>query len=123
MALFLLYFVASSFRVTKKEFDRIVLLAILGGGAAALLSAYGFYSGTGFGQHAVRATLVVGDQKVNPNHFGASLLIPLSFATARVLSARHRLTRIFALFILAVISLQDYSSRVRVRSLLPRLLC
>jgi O-antigen ligase len=105
VALFLLYLIASSFRITEKEFDRIVSLAILGGGIAALLSVYGYYYGVGFAQHYVRATLVMGTGEVNPNRFGGCLLIPLSFALARLMTARHQWARILALGLFAIISL------------------
>jgi len=105
VALFLLYLAASSFRITEKEFDRIVSLAMMGGGVAALLSVYGYYYGVGFAQHYVRATLVLGNGEVNPNQFGSCLLIPLSFAIARLVCARHWLTRILALSLLVIISL------------------
>src|SRR2546429_71822 len=82
VALFLFYLVASSFRITEKEFDWIVFLTILGGGIAALWSLQQFYSGVGFGQHGIRATLVVGENEANPNRFGIRLLLPLAFAMA-----------------------------------------
>lgn len=104
-ALFLFYLAASSFRITEREFDRIVWLTILGGAVAALLSVYGFYFGAGFAQHATRATLAAGGGHVNPNRFGSCLLVPLAFGLARFLTARHRWARIFALFLLVITSL------------------
>ena len=105
IALFLFYLAASSFRITEKEFDRIVWLTILGGAMAALLSVYGFYFGAGFAQHATRATLAAGGGYVNPNRFGSCLLIPMAFAMARFLTARARWTRIFALLLLGITGL------------------
>jgi len=97
VALFLFYLAASSFRITEKELDRIVSLAILGGAAAAVWSIYSHYFGAGFAQHQVRATLATGSGAVNPNRFGSCMLIPLSLVLALFLSARHRWTRILAL--------------------------
>ncbi len=104
-ALFLFYLAASSLRITEREFDRIVWLTILGGAVAALLSVYGFYFGAGFARHATRATLAAGGGYVNPNRFGSCLLVPMAFAMARFLTARHRWARIFALFLLGITGL------------------
>ena len=103
-ALFLFYLVANSFRITEREFDRIVWLTILGGAVAALFSVYGYYNGASSAQHA-RATLSAGGGYVNPNRFGSTLLVPLAFAMARSLSARHRWARMCALFFLIITSL------------------
>jgi O-antigen ligase len=105
VALFLFYLVASSFRITEKELDRIVTLAILGGAAAATWSLYSHYFGAGFAQHQLRATLANGREVVNPNRFGSCMLIPLSLALARFLSARHRWTRVMALGLFGIISI------------------
>ena len=105
VALFLFYLAASSFRITEKELDRIATLAILGGAAAAIWSVYSHYYGAGFAQHQVRATLATGSGEVNPNRFGGCLLIPLSLALARSLSARRRLTKTLALCLFATIGL------------------
>lgn len=104
-SLFLFYLVASSFRITEKEFNRIVWLTILGGAVAALISVYGFYYGAGFAHHATRATLAAGGGHVNPNRFGSCLLVPLAFALARLVSAPHRLEKILALCLLGITSL------------------
>ena len=104
-ALFLFYLAASSFRISEKEFDRIVWLTILGGALAALFSVYGFYYGAGAAQHATRATLAAGGGYVNPNRFGSTLLVPLAFAMARSFSAPHRWARMCALVLLVITSL------------------
>lgn len=104
-SLFLFYLAACSFRISEKEFDRIVWLTILGGAVAATLSVYGFYFGAGFSQHATRATLAAGGGHVNPNRFGSCLLLPLAFALARVLTVRNRLAKILALSLLGITSL------------------
>jgi O-antigen ligase len=104
-ALFLFYLVANSFRITEKEFDRIVWLTILGGALAALFSVYGFYYGAGAAQHATRATLAAGGGYVNPNRFGSTLLVPLAFAMARSFGAQHRWARMCALALLVITSL------------------
>jgi O-antigen ligase len=105
VSLFLFYLAGSSFRITEKELDRIVSFAILGGAAAAAWSVYSHYYGAGFAEHEVRATLTIGGGAANPNRFGGCMLIPLSLALARFLSARHRWARILALGLFATISL------------------
>jgi O-antigen ligase len=105
VSLFLFYLVASSFRITEKELDRIVSLAILGGAAAAIWSIYSHYYGAGFAQHQMRATLATQSGAVNPNRLGSCLLIPLSLALARFLSARQRWIRTLALGLFAIVGL------------------
>ena len=105
IALFLFYLVASSFRITEKEFDWLVLLTILGGGAAALWSVRQFYSGVGFGLHDIRATLTVGETEANPNRFGIRLLLPVSFAMAYFLSARRWYAKAFAFSVMVMAGL------------------
>jgi O-antigen ligase len=105
VSLFLFYLAGSSFRITEKELDRIVSLAILGGAAAAVWSIYSHYYGAGFAQHQVRATLATGSGEVNPNRLGSCLLIPLSLALARFLSARQRWIRTLALGLFATVGL------------------
>jgi O-antigen ligase len=105
VSLFLFYLAASSFRITEKELERIVILAILGGAAGAAFSIYSYYHGAGFAEHQTRATLAIGTGEVNPNRFGGCLLIPLPFALARFLSTRHRWERILALGLFATICL------------------
>ena len=46
-----------------------------------------------------------GRWEANPNRFGSTLLVPLAFAMARSLSARHRWARMCALVFLVTISL------------------
>jgi O-antigen ligase len=104
-ALFLFYLAASSFRIDKKEFDWIILMTILGGLAAALMSFYQFHSGVGWGQHDIRATLVVGDTEVNPNRFGNRLLLPLSLLIGMFVLARHWSVKLSILCSLLVIGL------------------
>ena len=98
------YLVASTFRISEKEFNFVISASILAGGAAAVLSIYEFYSGMIIASHQVRATLVAGDVEGNPNRFAIRLLLPLSFAIARAVSARHWRSRAVALFFMAIMS-------------------
>lgn len=98
------YLVASAFRINEREFNWIVSASILAGGAAAIFSIYEFYSGMIIASHQVRATLVAGDLEGNPNRFAIRLLLPLSFAIARVVSARKWRPRLIALVVMAIIS-------------------
>lgn len=104
IALFLFYVSASSFRITEKELNWIMWAIILGGGLAALVSIYEFYSGMIVASHTVRATLVGGQAEANPNRFATRLLLPLSLAIGRFVSARHWSARVAALFFISIIS-------------------
>jgi O-antigen ligase len=98
------YLAASTFRISEKEFNWIMSASILAGGAAAILSIYEFYNGMIIASHQVRATLVAGDIEANPNRFAIRLLLPLSFAIARVVSARQWWSRLIALAFMALLS-------------------
>ncbi len=104
VSLFLLYLVASSFRITEKEFSGVISFAILGGAAAGVMAVYGYYFGVGFAQHYVRATLVMANgEQVNPNRFGGCLLPPLAFALGRLMSARTGWLKVIWLSCLAMV--------------------
>lgn len=106
VALFLFFLVASSFRPTQQEFNWIIALTVVGGVAAALYSLNEYRAGISFvTRDAVRATLSVGENYVNPNRFAVRLLLPLSFSIAGFLSANNRRLKLIALGCAGVISL------------------
>jgi O-antigen ligase len=81
--LFALYIVAVSFRVTRQELSRIVLLTVVGGAVVALLIIFQF------AHHVTqegRASLVAGNLESNPNELAFDLLLPFSLALGGVLS-------------------------------------
>ena len=102
-ALMLLYLVAVSFRVTKKQFVAIAVMAIIGGCIAAGYAAFSFYQGVAFGSTG-RASLILGDASADPNYFAASLLLPLSLAIGGLLSSRSWLKRLAFLASVLLIS-------------------
>jgi O-antigen ligase len=102
-SLYLFYLVATSFRVTEREFSAVVRLTIWGGCAAALVSAYEFYHGTLFG--GMRGSLILGSNVSDPNIFAAGLLLPFSLAIAEFLGARTLRRKIFMLLGCGLIAL------------------
>jgi O-antigen ligase len=112
---FLFFLVASSLRVTEKEFNWLIVAVLVGGAAAALYSLYQFQHGMGLvdPRESMRATLVAGETIVNPNRFAVRMLLPLSFALARFLTASTRLGRFVGLVCaaLAVLTLLFTGSR------------
>ena len=82
VTLFAVYIVAATFRVTKQELSRILMLAVLGGAAAASIIVFEFAHHVTF---EGRATLVVGSLAANANDLAYNLLPPLSLALSGVL--------------------------------------
>ena len=115
VAAFLFFLVASSLRVTEKEFNRLIIAVLVGGVAAALYSLYQFQHGIGLvaPRDSMRATLVAGETIMNPNRFAIRMLLPLSFAMARFVTAPTRLGKVLGLACagLAVLALLFIGSR------------
>jgi O-antigen ligase len=99
--LFALYIVATSFRVTRRELSRIVLLSVAGGAVAASLIILQF---TNHISIEGRASLVVGNLESNPNDLAFSLLLPFSLALGGVLSEVSLLKRTTLLAALALMA-------------------
>jgi O-antigen ligase len=110
-SLYIFYLVATSFRVTEREFSAVVRLAIWGACAAALVSAYEFYHGTLFG--GMRGSLILGSSVSDPNIFAAGLLLPFSLAIAEFLGARTLRQKIFMLFGCGLIALSLFLTMSR----------
>lgn len=79
LSILLLYLVTTSFAITQKELRGVTFLAVLGGCVTGGIAAFEFYSGKLFLQ-TERSSLMFGERGTDPNHFGASLLLPLSLA-------------------------------------------
>ena len=92
-ALWLLYLAASSFRLSRREFDWLVWLTILGGCAASAFSLYQYHAGASW-YGSARATVVVGENEMNPNFFAIKLLLPLALALGQLFSRRDLRERI-----------------------------
>lgn len=79
VALLLLYLVAVSIRVTKKELRAIALFIILGGTIAGAYACLQYGKGVYY-HNSTRASLDTGERETDPNGFAASLMLPMSLA-------------------------------------------
>jgi len=93
--LLLLYLVATSFRLTKRELLVVAALTVLGGCAAALFASSEFLRGNSF-EGTARSSLMIGERETDPNQFATSLLLPLSLAIGGMVLSRHRSVRMAA---------------------------
>jgi len=84
--LFLIYLCVGLYPIKKKEVEFLKSLIIFSGFAAAIFSLVLYiYYGVTFGNSG-RASLVFGEERrVDPNHFAASLVLPLIFALEQML--------------------------------------
>jgi len=119
LLLLLLYLVAVSSRVTEKELDTIVWLAVLGGSVAASISLYQFSRGQYFIPpdapqiQTGRAALSAGAFATEPDALGATLVLPFSLAAGILLSSRTWLSRLFMIGCVALIVICIYASMSR----------
>jgi O-antigen ligase len=119
LLLLLLYLVAVSSRVTEKELDTIVWLAVLGGSVAASISLYQFSRGQYFIPpdapqiQTGRAALSAGAFATEPDALGAILVLPFSLAAGILLSSRTWLSRLFMIGCVALIVICIYASMSR----------
>ncbi|HXY13059.1 MAG TPA: O-antigen ligase family protein [Terriglobales bacterium] len=104
LSLWLLYVIATAFRINEEEMRVVLVLAVLGGCVAAVMSVHEFYSGT-FYLQSTRSSLMLGNRDTDPNQFGASLLLPLSLTIGAVVQGRGRTLRACAMLAIATLSL------------------
>jgi hypothetical protein len=104
LSLLFLYLIATAFRITKKEMSAVIILAVLGGCAAAIIASRQFYGGAVF-QETSRSSLMFGDRETDPNQFAASLLMPLSLALGFLMLSRSWIVRGGAITAIATLSL------------------
>jgi O-antigen ligase len=88
--LFGFYIVAVSFRFRTRELARILFFTVAGGcfTAALIVLQFAYHL-----NEEGRASLILGDQKSNPNDLSFSLLLPFSFALAGALSQKNLFKR------------------------------
>jgi O-antigen ligase len=82
----------------------VVILAVLGGCAAAIIASWQFYGGAVF-QETSRSSLMFGDRETDPNQFAASLLMPLSLALGFLMLSRSWIVRCGAITAIGTLSL------------------
>lgn len=119
LLLLLLYLVAVSSRVTEKELDTIVWLAVLGGSVAASISLYQFSQGQYFVRpdapqlQTGRAALSAGSFATEPDALGATLILPFSLAAGILLSTRTWPSRFFMIGCVGLIGTCIYATMSR----------
>jgi hypothetical protein len=102
-----LLLVAVSFDISREEFDRICVMAVIGGVASALM---GYLFGYGAFEAGGRSTLAVGGVVANPNGFASSLLLPLALAVAGFMRFRTTAAKVASLAAIAFLGLGVYIS-------------
>jgi O-antigen ligase len=117
ISLLIMYFVATSLRITKRELSGILVCTTLGGLAAALYAIYSHYQGISYhsilGMVTMRSSLVIGSRETDPNEFANSLLLPFSLAFGMFLSARRRIAKTALLAAVAIILLSVFLTMSR----------
>jgi O-antigen ligase len=91
-SLLILYLVAVSNPINRKQLKVVMALFVVGGCGAAIWSSWGYLNGSSF-LGSGRASLVLGETEMDPNYFAAMLLVPFSFALGIMISARSRVAK------------------------------
>jgi len=112
LSLFFLYLAAVSFRPSRKEFEWVCALTVIGGALAAGLG-YMFGLTENAVGTAARGRLVIGDLQSNPNALGRLLILPLALAIAAFVGLRTTLQRIAAIGLMILIGLGIFISMSR----------
>jgi O-antigen ligase len=117
ISLLIMYFVATSLRITKRELSGILVCTTLGGLVAALYAIYSHYQGISYhsilGMVTMRSSLVIGNRETDPNEFANSLLLPFSLAFGMFLSARRGIAKTAMLAVVAIILLSVFLTMSR----------
>jgi O-antigen ligase len=100
-SLLVLYLVAVSSRITKKQVRAIVAMTLVGGLAAAVWASWAYFSGISWSGTG-RASLMLQANEADPNYFAAMLLIPLSLAFGMFGSTRSRLLKMLTVLTMAL---------------------
>ncbi len=108
-----LYAAVSFFRSDRATVHWVALAIIAGGTSAAAYGAYLFASGTDLAGNGSRLWIASNDSAIDPNHFGAALLLPLALAGMLALRSRVLWQSIAALAALAImlVALGESGSR------------
>ena len=91
-SLLILYVVAISNPINRKQLKVIMALFVVGGCGAAIWSGWGYLNGSSF-LNSGRASLVLGETEMDPNYFAAMLLVPFSFALGMMILVRSRVAK------------------------------
>lgn len=112
VALVVLYVLAVSWRVTKKQFDVLPRLIIIGALIASVFVIYLFLSGVGY-YNMNRASLIMGGRETNPNFLGAVLFLPLALCMSGFTDARKWTQKLVFISIAGVIGSAIFFSMSR----------
>jgi O-antigen ligase len=110
ISLFMLFLVATSFRVSRSELNGVLILIVVGAVAAATA---GYVSGVDHLETGRRGGLVLGGDRINPNGFAASLLPGTALVIAGFLKLRGLVVKTAALAAIAVLGVGIYISMSR----------
>jgi len=111
-SLLILYLVAVNSRVTKKQLNVIITLAVLGGLSAALWASWAYFSGNSW-SNTGRASIALDTNEADPNYFAAMLLVPLSLAIGMFRSTRSRLLKALMVLSIAMAALSIFLTMSR----------
>ena len=117
LSLLIMYFVATSLRITKRELCGILFCTTLGGLVAALYATYSRYQGISYhsilGMVTMRSSLIIGNRETDPNGFANNLLLPFSVAFGMFLTVRRGLAKIALLVVMATMVLSIFLTMSR----------
>ncbi len=103
LQLFALYALVSFMPIDRKTLGIVITAIIVGGVLAGVYGAYLFHNGQGVSADG-RLFINTGTQRIDPNHFAASLLVPFALALTAFLEARGFAFRTFAITALVLIA-------------------
>ncbi len=106
LSLFALYALLSFTPIDRKSLGIIIVAIIIGGIIASAYGAYLFHAGQGLTSED-RLVIRAGDEgrKIDPNHFAASLLVPLALAVTAFVEAKRLSLRVFSVAAIALIGI------------------
>lgn len=103
--LFALYALLSFTPIDRKTLGFVISAVIVGGMLAGGYGAYLFHRGGLSVSQDARLFVTAGEQAIDPNHFAAALLLPLSLALMAFVEARRISLRVFAIGALGFIGI------------------
>jgi len=111
LSLLIFYLVAVSSRITRKQLNFVVGLAILGGSIAAGWAFWSYLHGMTW--EGGRASLTLDNREMDPNYFAAMLLLPFSLAIGMFLSVRKRIVKLLLALAVGLTGLSIFLSMSR----------
>ncbi|MGC1381253.1 MAG: O-antigen ligase family protein [Candidatus Baltobacteraceae bacterium] len=100
--LVVLFAAVSVFPSDRKAVSACVIATVAGGVAAALYGAYLFHSGIDIAARSNRLWIMTDSSEIDPNHFAAALLLPISLCAGTALYTRRVVPAVGATAALAI---------------------